>query len=218
MLATRPIRVLLADDQPLLLSALSTILNSEPDIEVVAKAKDGADAVRQAAHRVVDVVVMDVAMPVLDGISAAQEILAMPHPPKVLMLTTFNVEDNILSAINSGVQGFLLKDSEPEVLFEAVRCVSSGKAYLDPSVTPRVLAALRKSPTPAGDFSELPISVREKEVLKLVAQGKNNQEISEELRISLSTTKSHVSSLLDKLQARDRVALVVAAFRMKLVD
>ena len=206
------IRILLADDQPLLLSALSTILSTQPDIEVVATAKDGAQAVEQArAHRI-DVAVMDIRMPVLDGIAAASEIL--PLGTRVMMLTTFDDDALIQSAIAAGVHGFLLKDADPEVLADAVRTVARGESVLASGVTGRVMQWAREGAGEPPARAQIDgLTAREIEVLAEVGRGATNAEIAQRLFIAETTVKTHVSSLLSKLGARDRIALVLIAQR-----
>ena len=214
-------RILLVDDQPMLLSALSTILNTQPDIEVVATAATGAEAIEQAKIHDIDVAVLDIRMPVLDGISAAQQI--MPLGPKVIMLTTFDDDALVQEAIEAGVHGFLLKDAEPEVLADAVRTVARGESVLSSGVTGRVLEWVRggvDKRNALSDFERQAMSLltgRELEVLAEIAGGATNAEIAQHLFIAESTVKTHVKSLLAKLGARDRVALVLVAQRAGVV-
>ena len=214
-------RILLADDQPMLLSALSTILNTQPDIEVVATAANGAEAIEQAENHDIDVAVLDIRMPVLDGISAARQI--MPLGPKVIMLTTFDDDALVQEAIEAGVHGFLLKDAEPEVLADAVRTVARGESVLSSGVTGRVLEWVRggvDKQNALSDFERQAMSLltgRELEVLAEIAGGATNAEIAQHLFIAESTVKTHVKSLLAKLGARDRVALVLVAQRAGVV-
>ena len=214
-------RILLVDDQPMLLSALSTILNTQPDIEVVATAATGAEAIEQAKNHDIDVAVLDIRMPVLDGISAAQQI--MPLGPKVIMLTTFDDDALVQEAIEAGVHGFLLKDAEPEVLADAVRTVARGESVLSSGVTGRVLEWVRggvDKRNALSDFERQAMSLltgRELEVLAEIAGGATNAEIAQHLFIAESTVKTHVKSLLAKLGARDRVALVLVAQRAGVV-
>ncbi len=214
-------RILLVDDQPMLLSALSTILNTQPDIEVVATAANGAEAIEQAKNHDIDVAVLDIRMPVLDGISAARQI--MPLGPKVIMLTTFDDDALVQEAIEAGVHGFLLKDAEPEVLADAVRTVARGESVLSSGVTGRVLEWVRggvDKQNALSDFERQAMSLltgRELEVLAEIAGGATNAEIAQHLFIAESTVKTHVKSLLAKLGARDRVALVLVAQRAGVV-
>mgnify|MGYP001941403708 FL=1 len=214
-------RILLVDDQPMLLSALSTILNTQPDIEVVATAANGAEAIEQAENHDIDVAVLDIRMPVLDGISAARQI--MPLGPKVIMLTTFDDDALVQEAIEAGVHGFLLKDAEPDVLADAVRTVARGESVLSSGVTGRVLEWVRggvDKQNALSDFERQAMSLltgRELEVLAEIAGGATNAEIAQHLFIAESTVKTHVKSLLAKLGARDRVALVLVAQRAGVV-
>lgn len=206
------IKILLADDQPLLLSALKTILGAQADLTVAATAANGAEAVEKArAHRI-DVAVLDIRMPVLDGIAAATQIMELG--PKVIMLTTFDDDTLVRAAIDAGVDGFLLKDAEPEVLAGAVRAVARGESVLAPGVTGRVMAWVRGSTgsTEAAGMLER-LTSRELEVLAEIGRGATNAEIARTLFIAETTVKTHVSSLLTKLGVRDRVALALTAQR-----
>ena len=212
------IRVLLADDQPLLLSALATILNSQPDIQVVATCVDGQAAVSAIRSDPIDIAILDIRMPVLDGIGALQEIRRIAPQVRVLMLTTFNVPDLIERALAAGAHGFLLKDAEPEVLLSAVRSVYRGESVLSTGVTGHVIEAWRRKlnnpaqPLAAEVQQGLSLlTPREAEILTLIAQGKTNPEIAKQLVISGTTIKTHVSHLLSKLHCRDRIALVILA-------
>lgn len=214
-------RVLLADDQPMLLSALTTILNTQPDIQVVATASNGEEAVEQVKTVNIDVAVLDIRMPVLDGISAARHIL--PLGPKVIMLTTFDDDELVQAAIEAGVHGFLLKDAEPDVLAGAVRTVARGESVLSSGVTGRVLEWVRDGVDRGNALSVFErqalslLTPREVEVLAEIGAGANNAEVAQRLFIAETTVKTHVKSLLAKLGARDRVALVLVAQRAGLV-
>ena len=215
-------RILLADDQPLLLHALTTILNAQPDFEVVATAADGEKAVEQVKQHDIDVAVLDIRMPVLDGISAARQI--MPLGLKVIMLTTFDDDALVKAAIEAGVHGFLLKDADPEVLAEAIRTVFHGESVLASGVTGKVLEwvrggvdrhnALSNEQRQALSF----LTRREVEVLAEIGTGATNAELAQRLFIAETTVKTHVKNLLHKLGARDRVALVLFAQRAGIVD
>jgi DNA-binding NarL/FixJ family response regulator len=220
------IRVLLADDQPLVRTGFRMILESEPDIEVVGEAGDGCDAVRQAARLRPDVVVMDIQMPVQDGISATAQIAAAGHA-KVLILTTFHLDENVISALRSGASGFLLKDVDASRLLEAIRVIHAGDAIVDPAVTRRLLARFVHRLPAAAPGADLDASGRERlagvteretEVLTLVARGLSNAEIAAELMVTETTVKTHVHRLLTKLGARDRVQLVVLAYDTGLAE
>jgi DNA-binding NarL/FixJ family response regulator len=213
------IKVLLADDQPLVRTGFRMILESEPDIEVVGEAGDGADAVRQARSLHPDVVVMDIRMPIQDGVSATAEIAASTTA-RVLMLTTFHLDEYVVGALRAGASGFLLKDVDAARLIEAIRVVRAGDAMVDPAVTRRLLDRFaHRLPTEAqtagpdvsaGRLSG--ITEREREVLVLVARGLSNAEIAAELVVTEQTVKTHVHHLLAKLGVRDRVQLVVLAY------
>lgn len=215
-------RILLADDQPMLLSALSTILNTQPDIEVVATARNGAEAIEQAKNHDIDVAVLDIRMPVLDGISAARQI--MPLGPKVIMLTTFDDDALVQEAIEAGVHGFLLKDAEPEVLADAVRTVARGESVLASGVTGRVLEWVRGGVDKRNALSDAQrqglslLTRREVDVLAEIGSGATNAEVAARLFIAETTVKTHVKNLLHKLGARDRVALVLLAQRAGIVE
>ncbi len=210
-------RILLADDQPLLLSALTTVLNAQPDIDVVATAHNGAEAVERAREYSIDVAVLDIRMPVMDGIAAAKAI--MPLGPKVIMLTTFDDDALVQASIEAGVHGFLLKDADPEVLADAVRTVARGESVLASGVTGKVLEWVRggvDKQNALSDFERQGLGLltgRELEVLAEIGVGATNAEIAQTLFIAETTVKTHVSSLLAKLGARDRIALVLIAQR-----
>ena len=212
------IRVLLADDQAMLLSALSTILTAQEDIEVVATAATGADAVAAAISHHIDVAILDIRMPGMDGIGAAQAILERKPECRIIMLTTFNDEELVARSISAGAHGFLLKDADPEVLVTAVRNVAQGESVLAAEVTGPVLEAYRSALTrenlSAQERQGLSlVTRREMEVLSLIARGATNAEIAADMVIAGTTEKTHVSAIMSKLAARDRVALVLLAQR-----
>ena len=217
--AAPSIRVVLVDDQPLVRAGISFILSTEPGIDVVSEAANGELAlVAVAAHRP-DVVLMDVRMPVLDGIEATARLRAADGPP-VLVLTTFDDDDVLWGALESGAAGFLLKDTPADDLCAAIRTVASGGAWLDPRVTPRVLGALRARPgRPASAAAEAVarLSEREREVLVLISRGASNLEIADQLYVSERTVKGHVGSIFAKLGARDRAAAIIVAYEAGLV-
>jgi DNA-binding NarL/FixJ family response regulator len=208
------IRVLLADDQPLVRTGFRMILDAEPDIEVVGEACDGADAVRQCRSLRPDVAVLDIRMPVLDGIAATAQITATDHA-RVLVLTTFHLDEYVVTALRAGASGFLLKDVEAAKLAEAIRVIAAGQAIVDPAVTRRLLDQFAyRAPAPVSRPAPSlgALTDREAEVLALVARGLSNAEIAAELVITETTVKTHVHHLLAKLGARDRVQLVILAY------
>jgi DNA-binding NarL/FixJ family response regulator len=223
------IRVLLVDDQPLLLSGFSMILSTESDIEVVGTATNGREAVDLVSRLAPDVVLMDVQMPVLDGIEATRQILPATES-KVVMLTTFDRDDYLFDALQAGASGFLLKNADPDDLVEAVRAVALGHALLAPEVTRRVIARMaaperaEQRPGPAGAADpELAkrlalLTEREREVLGMVARGLSNAEIAGTLFLGEATVKTHVSNVLSKLHLRDRVQAVVFAYEVGLAQ
>ncbi len=207
------LRVLICDDQALIRSGLRMILEAASDVEVVGEAGDGRQAVELAKKEEPDVVVMDVRMPEMDGIEATRSIVGNGINTRVLVLTTFDLDEYVYEAIRAGASGFLLKTAEAERLVDAVRTVAAGDALLAPSVTRRLLdsfAARYQQRAPLDGLKRL--SEREEEVLKLMARGLSNAEIADQLVVSETTVKSHVSSVLRKLNVRDRVQAVVAAY------
>ena len=211
-------RVVVADDQALVRSGFAMMLSAHDDIEVVGEAKDGREAVALARSTRPDVVLMDIQMPVLDGISATQAILRDPDPPRVLVLTTFDVDEYVVEALRSGASGYLLKDVEPSDLVAAVRAAEAGELPLAPQVLRRVVDGYVSRPPRETDARLTRLSDREREVLVLVGQGLSNAEIGAALFISLPTTKSHVAAILTKLELRDRVQAAILAHRAGLVD
>jgi DNA-binding NarL/FixJ family response regulator len=212
--------VLIADDQDMVRAGFRMILDGEPDVKVVAEAGDGAEAFEAARRAKPDVVVMDIRMPVVDGVTATRRLLTeLDPPPYVVIVTTFDDDENLYEALRAGASGFLLKNSPPEQLVEAVRAAAAGEGLLSTSVTRRVIAELaRHSPAegpPPAALDEL--TDREVEVLKLMARGLSNAEIADELVITPGTAKTHVSRILMKLGLRDRVGAVVFAYESGLV-
>jgi len=215
-------RILLVDDQPLLRTGFRMILSAEPDFAVVGEAGDGASAVEIARRLKPDVVLMDIRMPGMDGIQATRALAGpgVAEPMKVLILTTFGLDEYVVESLRAGASGFLLKDAPAEDLVEAIRIVAAGEALLAPSVTRRLLDRIASKLPPAHEnvipaLSEL--TEREMEVLKLVARGLSNAEIAEKLIVSETTVKTHVSRILGKLDLRDRVQVVILAYETGLI-
>ncbi|MGW2554848.1 response regulator [Streptomyces sp. NPDC001635] len=213
------IRVLLADDQTLVRAAFAMLVESARDMEVVGQAGTGRQAVQLAREARADVVVMDVRMPDLDGIEATRLIAADEDLAgvKVLVLTTYDTDENIVEALRAGASGFLVKDTRPAELLDAVRTVVAGEALLSPGPTARLIARFRRSPVAPTTGGPECLSDREREVLTLVARGLNNTEIAESLGLSPLTAKTHVSRIMGKLRARDRAQLVIVAYESGLV-
>ena len=213
------ISVLIADDQELIRDGLASILHSQPGIEVVATAADGAEAVRAARELRPDITLMDVRMPGTDGLEATRQLLAEETPPtRVVVLTTFDQDDLVVSALQAGASGFLLKDLPRQRLVEALRAVHAGDLQLAPSITQRLVERhLRHTASPEGAAAIERLSERETDVLRHVARGATNAEIADALHLSESTVKTHVSHLLTKLGVRDRVQLVITAYEGGLV-
>jgi DNA-binding NarL/FixJ family response regulator len=215
------IRVLLVDDQQLVRTGFRMILADEAGIEVVGEASNGREGVETAARSRPDVVVMDIRMPVMDGVEATRRLAASGEAgPRVLVLTTFDTDDHVLAALRAGASGFLLKDVAPADFVAAIRIVAAGDALISPAVTRRLLERFTRLPMP-GDAAAArqlrDLTEREVEVLKLVAQGLSNREIADHLVLAEPTVKTHVSHLLSKLDLRDRAQLVVLAYESGLV-
>lgn len=212
------VRVVLADDQPLVRSGLRVLMADAPDIDVVGEAGTGAEAVQLVRNTEPDVAVMDIRMPGMDGIEATRLITAAAGATRVLMLTTFDDDECIYGALRAGASGFLVKDMALDDILGAIRVVAAGDALIAPSVTRRLIAEFAARPEPAphrrlvGNITE-----REREVLTLVGRGRSNSEIAAHLYISVATAKAHVARLLTKLEARDRVQLVITAYETGLV-
>jgi DNA-binding NarL/FixJ family response regulator len=215
------IRVLVVDDQALLRTAFSSLIDAEDDLEVIGQAADGREAVQIAARLRPDVVVMDVRMPVMDGIEATRQITAGHGAgvARVLILTTFDLDEYVFEALRAGASGFALKSRPLEELLTAIRTLAAGEALLAPSVTRRLIAhfAHRAPAPPKAAPSLAELTEREREVLALVARGLSNAELAETLRVSLPTAKTHVSRILTKLGARDRTQLVILAYQSGIV-
>jgi DNA-binding NarL/FixJ family response regulator len=211
------IRVLVADDQWMVRDGFRMLLKNADGIEIVAEAENGLEAVEKAARFQPNVVLMDIRMPTLDGLEATRRILAADELVRVLILTTFDLDEYIYEALRAGASGFVLKDDPPEQLLAAIRTVAAGDALLSPSVTRRVIKQFTKLPprTPPTGFDEL--TSRERDVLQLLAQGLSNAEIGTQLYIGETTVKTHVTRVLQKLDVRDRAQAIVVAYRTGLV-
>jgi DNA-binding NarL/FixJ family response regulator len=212
------IRVLVADDQWMVRDGFRMLLKNADGIEIVAEAENGLEAVEKAARFQPNVVLMDIRMPTLDGLEATRRILAADELVRVLILTTFDLDEYLYEALRAGASGFVLKDDPPEQLLAAIRTVAAGDALLSPSVTRRVIKQFTKLPprTPPTGFDEL--TSREHEVLQLLAHGLSNAEIGTQLYIGETTVKTHVTRVLQKLNVRDRAQAIVVAYRTGLVD
>ena len=211
------IRLVIADDQALVRGGFRAILSAHPDIEVVAEAGTGGEAVAAVANHGPDVALVDVRMPEMDGIEATRRIKASKNDCRVLILTTFDVDEHVYDAFRAGAAGFLLKTVSPEELVGAVRAVHAGEALLAPTVTRRLIERFVMSPRPAEDERLQGLTDRERDVLRLVAQGLSNAEIAAELFVSHGTVKTHVGRILTKLDLRDRVQAVVLGYEAGLI-
>ncbi|MET0694858.1 MAG: response regulator transcription factor [Propionibacteriaceae bacterium] len=211
------LRIAIVDDQELLRGGVAMVVDSQPDMTVVVQAANGAEAVTALAREPVDVVVMDVRMPVMDGIEATARIQRLPEPPRVLILTTFDLDESALAALRAGASGFLLKEAPGEELVAAIRQVHQGDTIVAPSTTARLLEQLVSGSTPRADPITDRLSAREIEVVRLMARGQSNSEIASTLYLSETTVKTHVRSILRKLRVRDRVQVVIAAYESGLM-
>jgi len=213
------IRVLVVDDQELVRAGFVKLIESEPDVRVVGEAADGLEAVEAAARTRCDIVLMDIRMPNLDGLEATRRICARSDPPRVLVLTTYDLDEYVFEALKAGAGGFLLKDAPADQLLAGIRVVAAGEALLAPAVTRRLIEefARRPAPPPEGPPELAELTPREREILALIARGLSNSEIAANLILAESTIKSHVGSIFMKLGLRDRVQAVVLAYETGLV-
>jgi DNA-binding NarL/FixJ family response regulator len=216
-MTTDETRVLIVDDQALLRGSFRVLLETEPGLTVVGEAGTGAEAVRLSAELAPDVVLMDVRMPELDGIEATRRICAETSDIRVLILTTFDLDDYVYASLRAGASGFLLKDSPPADLLAAIRLIARGDALLAPSVTRRLIATFTSHPPAAAVNGLDGVTDREREVLSLIARGLSNTEIADHLYLSPATVKTHIGQLLRKVEARDRAQLVIAAYESRLI-
>jgi DNA-binding NarL/FixJ family response regulator len=211
MTEARRIRLCIADDHPVVRNGLVGMLTSQPDFEVVGEAADGQGAVDLVASSAPDVVLMDLRMPVMDGLTAIRAIRARPEPPPILVLTTYDADSDIVRAIEAGAAGYLLKDAPPAELYAAVRAAASGGSPLSPAVAARIIHRVR-------DGGDAALSSREADVLRLVARGASNREIGRDLRISEATVKTHLIHVFEKLGVGDRTSAVTRAIERGLID
>ena len=223
---------MIADDQELVRAGFTMVINSQPDMQVVGQASNGDEAIRLAERLMPDIVLMDVRMPGMDGITATEHITRMDNggrPIRVIILTTFDLDEYVMAAIHAGASGFLLKDTEPETLLRSIRTVYQGNAIIAPTATKRLIEKMlepnfhvtQAAPAPSADYTDPELESltdREREVLVEIAHGLSNQEIADKLFISLPTVKTHVAHILQKINARDRVQAVVFAYENHLVQ
>lgn len=226
------IRIVIADDQELVRAGFTMVINSQPDMQVVGQASNGDEAIRLAEQLTPDIVLMDVRMPGMDGITATEHITRVDNggrPIRVIILTTFDLDEYVMAAIHAGASGFLLKDTEPETLLRSIRTVYQGNAIIAPTATKRLIEKMLEpnfhmtpaAPAPSADYTDPELETltdREREVLVEIAHGLSNQEIADKLFISLPTVKTHVAHILQKINARDRVQAVVFAYENHLVQ
>ena len=212
------ISVVIADDQGMVRAGFRSLLGGEPDIKVVGEAIDGETAVRLVRQHRPDVVLMDIRMPVLDGLAATRRLVEFGIPSRVLVLTTFDLDEYVFEALRAGASGFLLKDATAEELVTAVRTLAAGESLLDPAVTRRVIDAFARVPQPRPDAQLARLTEREVQVLRLIARGLSNAEIARELVVSDATAKTHVSNVLLKLELRDRIHAVIYAYESGLIQ
>ena len=212
------IRVLVADDQSMVRAGFRMLLSSQPDIEVVAEASNGLEAVEKAARFRPSIVLMDIRMPELDGLEATRRILGADDAARILILTTFDHDEYVYEALCAGASGFVLKDDPPEQLLDAIRVVARGEALLSPAVTKRVIKQFTRIPRPEPPRQLEELTERELDVFRLIARGLSNAEIGQQLYISDTTVKTHITHILQKLDLRDRVQAVVLAYETGLFD
>jgi DNA-binding NarL/FixJ family response regulator len=212
------IRVLIADDQSMVRAGFRMLLSDEADVEVVAEASNGLEAVAKAARFAPTVILMDIRMPELDGLQATRRILEADATARILILTTFGLDEYVYEALRAGASGFVLKDDPPEQLIAAVRIVAAGDALLSPAITKRVIKQFARVPRPTPPKELDDLTAREQDILRLIAGGLSNQEIGKELYISETTVKTHVTHILQKLGLRDRVQAVVLAYQSGVID
>jgi DNA-binding NarL/FixJ family response regulator len=212
------IRVLVADDQSMVRAGFRMLLAEEPDIEVVAEASNGLEAADKAARFQPTVVLMDIRMPELDGLEATRRILAADDSARILILTTFDLDEYVYEALRAGASGFVLKDDPPEQLLAAIRIVADGDALLSPAITKRVIKQFTRAPRPSPPSALGELTERELDVFRLIARGLSNAEIGQELYISDTTVKTHITHILQKLDLRDRVQAVVLAYETGLFE
>lgn len=212
------IRVLVVDDQPLVRSGFRMVIEERADLELVGEATDGVQALELARELEPDVILMDVRMPNLDGVEATRRLVEAGTHARILVLTTFDLDEYVYAAIRAGASGFLLKDVEPADLVDAIRVVAAGNSLFGPAATERLVARFAQQPAPGAARSLDELTDREKEILTLLATGLSNAELAERLFLSETTVKTHVSSILRKLRVRDRVQAVIAAYDAGLVS
>jgi DNA-binding NarL/FixJ family response regulator len=211
------IRILIADDQPLVRGGFRMILDERPDLELVGEATDGEEAIALATALEPDVILMDIRMPTIDGVEATRRLIEDGSRARILVLTTFDLDEYVYAAISAGASGFLLKDVEPAALVDAIRVVSAGNSLFGPAATQRLLDRFAPPPSDTATTRVDQLTDREREILKLIAQGMSNAELAHQLFVSEATVKTHVSAILRKLAVRDRVQAVIAAYEAGLV-
>lgn len=215
------IKILIVDDQSLFREALKTLLNASSEFEIVGDASNGEEALRMVLQHSPDVVLMDLRMPIMDGVDATRRILQMNKPTKVIVLTTFDDDENVFEALRAGAVGYLLKDVSSEKLYEAIKAANQGEYFLLPSITAKVVSEFSRISKPAPRHQDAflpdPLSPREIEIIRLVATGASNKEIAEKLVISEGTVKNHLSSILSKLSVRDRMQAVLKAKELGII-